>query len=74
MATEVVVIPKSASRKGGKKGRKVGRKNRRPGHKRYNEEKRWLKNKARRILKNNGEAALEAFCDRHSLPRKSLGL
>jgi len=38
-------------RKGGKKNRKFGRAGRRPSHNRYNMEKRWEKNKARRIAK-----------------------
>ena len=37
--------------KGGKKNRKFGRAARRPSHKRYNMEERWLKNKAKRIAK-----------------------
>ena len=71
----IVVVPKSPSLRKGKKSRKFGRKKTRStAQARYNAEKRWLVNKARRILKNNGEVALEAFCDRHTLPRKSLGL
>ena len=38
-------------RKGGKKHRKYGRAGRRPSHKRYNAEQRWVKNKARSIAK-----------------------
>jgi hypothetical protein len=38
-------------RKGGKKNRKFGRSSRRPGKHRYNAERRWEKNKARRIAK-----------------------
>jgi hypothetical protein len=38
-------------RRGGKKNRKWGRAGRRPSHKRYNAERRWEKNKARRIAK-----------------------
>jgi len=38
-------------RKGGKKNRKFGRANRRPSHNRYTMERRWEKNKARRIAK-----------------------
>ena len=38
-------------RKGGKKNRKFGRAGRRPSHNRYTMEKRWEKNKARRIAK-----------------------
>ena len=38
-------------RKGGKKNRKWGRAGRRPSHKRYNLEKRWLVNKAKCIAK-----------------------
>lgn len=73
MAQLTIVIRKT-HRKGGKKGRKIGRKGRRPCHTRYNEEKRWRKNKAKRILKNNGEAALENYCDRVSVSRKTLGV
>ena len=36
---------------GGQKGRKIGRAGRKPAHKRYNVEMRWLKNKARKIAK-----------------------
>ena len=39
------------SRRGGRTNRKHGRAGRRPAHKRYNAEKRWEKNKARRIEK-----------------------
>ena len=39
------------ARKGGKKNRKWGRQGRRPAKRRYNIEKRWEKNKARRIAK-----------------------
>ena len=39
------------ARKGGKKNRKFGRAWRRPSHNRYNAEKRWEKNKARKIAK-----------------------
>ena len=38
-------------KKGGKKGRKYGRKKRRPSHARYNNERRWEKNKKRRAQK-----------------------
>lgn len=38
-------------RKGGKKNRKFGRAGRRPSHSGYTMEKRWEKNKARRIAK-----------------------
>jgi len=37
--------------KSGKKNRKWGRASRRPSHKRYNDEKRWILNKARKIAK-----------------------
>jgi len=37
--------------KGGKKNRKHGRMARKPAHKRYNAEHRWVKNKAKRIAK-----------------------
>ena len=37
---------------GGKGGtRKIGRAGRKPAHKRYNAEQRWIKNKAKRIKK-----------------------
>lgn len=38
-------------RKTGKKHRKYGRAGRRPSHKRYNIEKRWEKNKARKAAR-----------------------
>jgi hypothetical protein len=50
MGIPVLERPKS-SRKKGKKNRKHGRQARRPGKARYNAEKRWEKNKARRIAK-----------------------
>lgn len=40
-----------AARKKGKKNRKWGRKGRRPSHKLYNAQQRWVRNKARRIAK-----------------------
>jgi len=40
-----------AVRKGGKKGRKIGRKFKKPSHQRYTAEKRWIKNKARSIMR-----------------------
>lgn len=39
-------------RKGGKKNRKFNRATRRPSHNRYTMERRWEKNKARRIAKD----------------------
>ena len=39
------------TRKSGKKNRKFGRAGRRPSHNRYTMERRWVKNKARRIAK-----------------------
>jgi len=39
------------TRKSGKKNRKFGRAGRKPSHNRYNVERRWEKNKARRIAK-----------------------
>ena len=39
------------ARKGGKKNSKFGRAGRRPSNNRYNAEKRWEKNKARKIAK-----------------------
>ena len=54
-------------RKSGQKNRKWGRAGRKPSHKRYNTERRWEKNKARRIAKQqkfeakkNGSASLSA--------------
>jgi hypothetical protein len=38
-------------RKSGKKNRKFGRAGRKPSHNRYNAERRWEKNKARRAAK-----------------------
>lgn len=38
-------------RQSGKKGRKVGRKIKKPAQKRYTSDRRWLKNKARKIWK-----------------------
>jgi hypothetical protein len=40
---------RSRSRKGGK--RKIGRSARKPAHQRYNNERRWEKNKARKARK-----------------------
>ena len=40
------------TRKGGKKNRKWGRQGRRPSHQRYNAERRWEKNKARKQAKH----------------------
>ena len=36
---------------GGKGGRKIGRSSRKPAHGRYNTERRWEKNKARKAVK-----------------------
>jgi hypothetical protein len=48
-------------RKSGKKNRKFGRAGRRPSHNRYNNEKRWEKNKERKIAKQaKKEAAQKA--------------
>jgi len=44
---------KISKSKGGKKNRKYGRSARKPSHKFYNLEQRWLKNKARKIAKHN---------------------
>jgi hypothetical protein len=55
-------------RKSGKKNRKFGRAGRRPSHNRYNLEKRWEKNKARRIAK---QAKKEAKKREKLLRRKS---
>jgi len=46
-----------ASSQGGKGSRKYGRTGRKPAHKRYNSEKRWLKNKAKRIEKEKKRQA-----------------
>lgn len=40
-----------AKKAAGGNSRKVGRAGRKPAHKRYNNERRWEKNKARRIAK-----------------------
>ena len=50
---------KGKARKGGKKNRKFGRAGRRPSHKRYNNEKRWIKNKERKITKQAKKEALK---------------
>jgi hypothetical protein len=39
--------------KAGKKSRKFGRKKDSPAQQRYNNEKRWIKNKEKRIAKDN---------------------
>jgi hypothetical protein len=44
-------IGKGTARRGGKKNRKFGRAGRRPSKARYNGERRWEKNKAKRIAK-----------------------
>jgi len=47
-----IILPTQKKRKKeGKKNRKYGRAGRKPSHKRYNAERRWEKNKARRIAK-----------------------
>jgi len=48
---DIITGGKSKARKGGKKNRKFNRMARRPSHARYNAEKRWEKNKKRRIEK-----------------------
>ncbi|MCF8019843.1 MAG: hypothetical protein K9L62_10580 [Vallitaleaceae bacterium] len=49
------------SRKKGKSGnRKYGRKSSKPSHMRYNAERRWEKNKARRIAKQARKEAKKA--------------
>lgn len=40
-----------SKRKEGKKNRKIGRASRKPSHLRYNAERRWEKNKARKAKK-----------------------
>ena len=47
--------------RGGKKQRKYGRWARKPGNLRYKATNRRLKNKLRRILKTQGEAAVERY-------------
>ena len=47
---EIILKPTRKKREG-KKQRKYGRAGRRPSHNRYNLERRWEKNKARRIAK-----------------------
>ena len=47
-------------RKSGQKNRKHGRTARKPSHKRYNTEKCWLKNKVRRIAKQQKFEAKKA--------------
>ena len=47
----MISLSDTPKRKGGKKNRKFGRAGRRPSHNRYTMEKRWEKNKARRIAK-----------------------
>jgi hypothetical protein len=46
-----ISIGKGTARRGGKKNRKFNRAGRRPAKARYNGERRWEKNKARRIAK-----------------------
>lgn len=46
-----------STHKSGKKNRKFGRAGRKPSHNRYNAEKRWEKNKARRIAKQQKKEA-----------------
>jgi hypothetical protein len=48
----------AAKTKQGKKSRKYGRQERSPAHQRYNNEKRWEKNKERRIVKDNKREVL----------------
>lgn len=43
------IVKKGKSRKKGKKGRKIGRYGKHPSSQRYKAEKRWLKNRLRRI-------------------------
>jgi len=48
--TEIITVGRQ--KKSGKGGtRKIGRAGRKPAHKRYNAEMRWLKNKEKRIKK-----------------------
>lgn len=63
----VVTLIKTATSKRHKKGRKFGRHARRPGHARYLLEKRWLKNKARRVRKNSSSADYKAFCEKNGI-------
>jgi hypothetical protein len=55
-----LVTKKSKARKTGKKNRKWGRAARKPSHRRYNAEKRWEKNKKRRIAKQKKFEAKKA--------------
>lgn len=50
--------------KEGKRQRKFGRHDRGPSH---HTKEQALRNKARRILRSNGEKAFLAFCDEHRL-------
>jgi hypothetical protein len=45
-------ISSGKARRGGKKNRKFGRAMRRPSHHRYNNEKRWIKNKIRKLVRH----------------------
>lgn len=44
-------IQVKSARRGGKKNRKFSRTIKSPSHQRYNNERRWVKNKARRVVK-----------------------
>lgn len=48
---KIVIIPRSNRSKSGGGARKIGRMARKPAHLRYNAERRWEANKARRIAK-----------------------
>jgi hypothetical protein len=52
MSDTIIKISKSKF-SGGKKGRKIGRKKKSPAQQRYNADRRWEKNKRRRINKDN---------------------
>jgi hypothetical protein len=43
--------PRAQKHKGGKKNRKHGRQKKKPAQKRYTAERRWIKNKAKKIRK-----------------------
>jgi len=53
-------MSESPTRKSGKKNRKFNRAGRRPSHNRYNIEKRWEKNKARKAVKIKKELERKA--------------
>jgi len=60
-------------RKGGKKNRKFNRANRRPSHIRYTMERRWEKNKARRIAKEQRLIEKKAARKAHKIAQLKAG-